>query len=109
MLLDTVRLDVCLQSVRYATQQAVTELFEKEKEAIEEAINKAFKDYDWTGAIKQEVQTELNRHARSFVNNSMSAVSKDWQGYKAIQDECDELVRVRLAELYLKQPRNNNQ
>lgn len=98
---DMVRLDVMVGSIRASMQQAMAEMFDTKSKEFEALIDKAIAEYNWQAAIDRAIQTELDRHARAFAENSLRRVSRDWDGYREIQKECDELVKARLAKLWL--------
>jgi hypothetical protein len=104
---DQVRIDVIMGSIRVSMQQAVAEFFETKSVEFQGLIDQTITEYDWNEAVKREIDAALSAQARSFVENSLQCVSKDWEGYKKVQREADELVRLRLAELYLKDKRKS--
>ena len=99
--LDFVRLDVIVGSIRASMQQAISYMFNARSKEFEALIDKAIAEYDWQKAIDRAIESELDRHARAFAENSLRKVSRDWDKYAEIQKECDELVRARLAKLWL--------
>jgi ATP-dependent Lon protease len=87
--------------MRASLQRSVSEMFAERAEDFNQLIDKAITEYDWSGEIKKQIDAELQRHARSFVENSMRNISRDFDKYKEIQREADALVRARLTELWL--------